>query len=157
MEQWSRLHRTPRIYRSSPRITPEPTGHLKDRRSPIGRPRGIGSIANFNIPKCPRRPNYRENSPSAGSARSGRYRAGSEPYPERRVLESCRANCTITATMRPPNSRLQHGKPMIERTRTSWYIQQKGYLFITIIGEGNTEQSYNRIKAIQPMYNNAST
>ena len=26
-----------------------------------------------------------------------------------------------------------------------------------IIGEGNTEQSYNRIKAMQPMYNNAST
>ena len=67
----SRLHRTPKIYRSSPRITPEPTGPLSDWRSPIGRPRGIGSIANFTLPKYPRRPNYRGNSPSAGSARSG--------------------------------------------------------------------------------------
>ena len=54
-----------------PGITPEPTGPLSDRRSPIGRPRGIRSITNFNLPKYPRRPNYWRNSPSEGSARSG--------------------------------------------------------------------------------------
>ena len=65
----------------------------------------------------------------------GSYRAGSESYPERRVPESCRADCTITATMAFLIPNTHHGKPMVERTRTSWYIQQKGNLFTTIIGE----------------------
>ena len=38
----------------APRRTPKGTGLLQDRESPIIRPRGIGLIANFNIPKYPR-------------------------------------------------------------------------------------------------------
>ena len=65
----------------------------------------------------------------------GHYRAGSESYPERRVPESCRADCTITVTMTFLIPNTHRGKPMVERTRTSWYVQQKGNLFTTIIGE----------------------
>ena len=37
-----------------PRISPKGTGPLQNHESPIIRPRGVGLIANFNIPKYPR-------------------------------------------------------------------------------------------------------
>ena len=46
------------------------TGPLLDRSSPIDRPRGVGSIANFNLPKYPRGSNYRGNSPSTAPVRN---------------------------------------------------------------------------------------
>ena len=87
MELQSRLHRTPGIYRSSPRTTQEPTGPLSDRRSPIGRPRGVGSIATFNLPKSPRRPNYRGNSPSTALVRVELLACPTRVQPERTVAE----------------------------------------------------------------------
>ena len=87
MELQSRLHRTPGIYRSSPRTIPEPTGPLSDRRSPIGRPRGVGSIANFNLAKYPRHPNYRGNSPSTALVRVEPLACLTRAQPERTVAE----------------------------------------------------------------------
>uniref|UniRef100_A0A8C4R9E5 dynamin GTPase n=1 Tax=Eptatretus burgeri TaxID=7764 RepID=A0A8C4R9E5_EPTBU len=59
----SRPDRSPGMYRSLPRISPEPTGPLSDRSSPMDRPRGVESIANFNLPKYPRGPTTREIHP----------------------------------------------------------------------------------------------
>ena len=87
MELQGRLHRSPGIYRSSPWITPEPTGPLSDRNSPIGRPRGVGSIANFNLPKYPRRPNYRGNSPSTMLVQNEPLAYSNRVRPERTVTE----------------------------------------------------------------------
>ena len=54
-------------FRSSPRISPESTGPLSYRNPPMDRPRGVGSIANFNLPKYPRGPTTGEFHPRRNS------------------------------------------------------------------------------------------
>ena len=54
-------------FRSSPRISPESTGPLSDRNSPMDRPSGVGSIANFNLPKYPHGPTTGEIHPRRNS------------------------------------------------------------------------------------------
>ena len=52
------------------RTSPEKSGEdrsLLDRNPPMGRPRGVGSIANFNLPKYPRGPTTGEFHPRRNS------------------------------------------------------------------------------------------
>ena len=115
----------------------ESTGPLQDHESPIIRPHGVGLIASFNIPKYPR-----------GKATGGIHTLG-RPRAERAVtvLEPCvtRADGYRGPSVQMynygnglPNSRSQCGKPMVERTRTSWDIQQEGNL-LTIGGREHTK------------------
>jgi len=58
------------IARNSDRTSPEKSGEdgsLLDRNPPMGRPRGVGSIANFNLPKYPRGPTTGEFHPRRNS------------------------------------------------------------------------------------------
>ena len=73
------------------------TAPLLDRSSPIDRPRGVGSIANFNLPKYPRGPTYRENSPSTAPVRNEPLAYSNRVRPERFIAENRRSKCPVTA------------------------------------------------------------
>ena len=80
----------------SPRITDRRPGEVRgrrvlvilDRNTPMGRPRGVGSIANFNLPKYPRDlPKYPREKHLSGSEPLKRARSvcDAERFSNRRI------------------------------------------------------------------------
>ena len=64
--RWVRVRRHSVALPTAPDLSGA-TGPLSDRSSPMDRPRGVGSIANFNLPKYPRGPTTGEIHPRRNS------------------------------------------------------------------------------------------
>ena len=134
MEQWSRLGSIARNVRSPARKSP---GRLVlvilDRNTPMGRPRGVGLIANFNLPNYPR-------GPATGEFHPRRNSYGNKPLKRARSVcdaERFQSSSSVgpIISLPWPNGQLiphTHDTPSQWQkwTRRAEYIQQWGYLFI---------------------------